>query len=738
MSTLQPTQTNSLSPILLSPSSTTLTNPLTVFDNSDQGSVDSDYTSLGSSKFYGNSGSTSSLHRQGRSQSIDELAQNSTTNIPTRHFNGVSTGTKTTNDPLQFVKVQPSHDLIERAQEQISLAESRKRLQDNYKLLNRSNGKKLQDDDDIDWSKAVDSWKQKRELKRLKSDNSNSTTNNGRSISPLKVEPVIKSDQTNKVNKEPIQSLPSPPVIKSKPKSPSPFRNRGPSKIREISIEKPVDVRGFGFKLEDGRAQNRAVYISTIEEGSPADKAGLYVDDEIISMNDDNIEKLTFDQVRKILKERNLRGTIKLIVKTYEDTTDDNSQTVVSAPTTDHSRTPSPQKHLTSQIPIYEVVAPYAEPVKNQSAPSSSVNIFAPKPYRSNNEPVNHHEPTTPVVIEKQPMNNSPANIIVNQPAINPSIETIKQTRNESPIAQVRSLVEKQMDQLQQDLEFGFSRTPKSPPVAPPPPPPIVREQQRPVINPVEFSPSQEPLRSSLKKSYSTQNELDQIPSNRTYGLKINPNEQVIHYLDPYTQSRPLVSQNKRSIPDLTTVHRPATTTQTIERTFNELKINMPASYSSQPHIVNQQQKKVTIQLGAKTPPLPQRTSSKNINHPSRKTHFEDQTQINNEQNKAMMYNHPTRNPSPTHRQTRAKSPNRVLSVSGRLRCSKCSEELGQGSAMVIESLGLYYHIECFRCCVCNIPLSSSFEGTDVRVRNNRLHCQNCFSDDNGVKLSAV
>lgn len=35
------------------------------------------------------------------------------------------------------------------------------------------------------------------------------------------------------------------------------------------------------------------------------------------------------------------------------------------------------------------------------------------------------------------------------------------QLRDDSPIAQVRSYVEKQMDQLQQDLEFGFSRTPK-------------------------------------------------------------------------------------------------------------------------------------------------------------------------------------------------------------------------------------------------------------------------------------
>ncbi len=35
-------------------------------------------------------------------------------------------------------------------------------------------------------------------------------------------------------------------------------------------------------------------------------------------MNDENIEHMTFDQVRKILKERNLRGSIKMIVKTYE------------------------------------------------------------------------------------------------------------------------------------------------------------------------------------------------------------------------------------------------------------------------------------------------------------------------------------------------------------------------------------------------------------------------------------
>jgi len=172
------------------------------------------------------------------------------------------------------------------------------------------------------------------------------------------------------------------------------------------------------------------------------------------------------------------------------------------------------------------------------------------------------------------------------------------------------------MDQLQQDLEFGFSRGTK---ISSSPSTSLLttsvreqpQQQQRPVTIPVDvtnisLSPQQEILRSSLKKSSLSQNELDQIPSNRTYGLKINPNEQVIHYLDPYPQQRSPLNYTKRSIPDLpsmTTINRPLTA-HTIERTFNELKINMPQSYSSQ-----SQQKKVKIQLGGKVPPPPQRSS---------------------------------------------------------------------------------------------------------------------------------
>ena len=60
----------------------------------------------------------------------------------------------------------------------------------------------------------------------------------------------------------------------------------------------------------------------------------------------------------------------------------------------------------------------------------------------------------------------------------------------------------------------------------------------------------------------------------------------------------------------------------------------------------------------------------------------------------------------------------------------------GQGAAMIIESLQLYYHVHCFRCCVCCAPLGTGERGADVRVRLNKLHCQNCYSNDEGSRLS--
>ncbi|XP_064610037.1 LIM domain only protein 7-like isoform X2 [Liolophura sinensis] len=86
-----------------------------------------------------------------------------------------------------------------------------------------------------------------------------------------------------------------------------------------------------------------------------------------------------------------------------------------------------------------------------------------------------------------------------------------------------------------------------------------------------------------------------------------------------------------------------------------------------------------------------------------------------------------------------ANSPEPTMAISGRQRCSHCQEELGYGAAMVIESLNLHYHMQCFRCCVCHAQLGNGAEGADVRVRGWKLHCRNCYSNDEaGLKFSKV
>ncbi|KAM7053363.1 LIM and calponin homology domains-containing protein 1 isoform 2-T2 [Acridotheres tristis] len=66
-------------------------------------------------------------------------------------------------------------------------------------------------------------------------------------------------------------------------------------------------------------------------------------------------------------------------------------------------------------------------------------------------------------------------------------------------------------------------------------------------------------------------------------------------------------------------------------------------------------------------------------------------------------------------------------SVSGKKLCSTCGLPLGKGAAMIIETLGLYFHIQCFRCGVCKGQLGDAASGTDVRIRNGLLNCNDCY-----------
>ncbi|XP_065482801.1 LIM domain only protein 7 isoform X2 [Caloenas nicobarica] len=94
------------------------------------------------------------------------------------------------------------------------------------------------------------------------------------------------------------------------------------------------------------------------------------------------------------------------------------------------------------------------------------------------------------------------------------------------------------------------------------------------------------------------------------------------------------------------------------------------------------------------------------------------------------------RAPSTSQAAPRAQSPlsasqpgsqTRSRSVSGKKICSYCNNVLGKGAAMIIESLGLCYHLHCFKCVACECDLGGSRSGAEVRIRNNKLFCNDCY-----------
>uniref|UniRef100_H2UQN2 LIM and calponin homology domains 1a n=1 Tax=Takifugu rubripes TaxID=31033 RepID=H2UQN2_TAKRU len=75
-------------------------------------------------------------------------------------------------------------------------------------------------------------------------------------------------------------------------------------------------------------------------------------------------------------------------------------------------------------------------------------------------------------------------------------------------------------------------------------------------------------------------------------------------------------------------------------------------------------------------------------------------------------------------------SPSRC--VSGKRLCSGCSQPLEKGAAMIIDTLGLFFHMQCFKCGVCNGQLGDTTKGTDVRIRNGLLSCYECYIASRG------
>nr|CDS34110.1 Zinc finger LIM type [Hymenolepis microstoma] len=59
--------------------------------------------------------------------------------------------------------------------------------------------------------------------------------------------------------------------------------------------------------------------------------------------------------------------------------------------------------------------------------------------------------------------------------------------------------------------------------------------------------------------------------------------------------------------------------------------------------------------------------------------------------------------------------------------CASCNQQLGSSDLMIIEELGLFYHLSCFNCFRCGIQLGDGQNETSVRIKNGKIYCYICY-----------
>ncbi|XP_072321451.1 LIM domain only protein 7b isoform X2 [Eucyclogobius newberryi] len=82
---------------------------------------------------------------------------------------------------------------------------------------------------------------------------------------------------------------------------------------------------------------------------------------------------------------------------------------------------------------------------------------------------------------------------------------------------------------------------------------------------------------------------------------------------------------------------------------------------------------------------------------------------------------------SSTRHSTGSMPPQRHRTEPGRRTCCVCEGVLDSGAAMVIEALGLNFHLACFQCKGCCRDLRGTEPGVQVRIHNHWPYCEACY-----------
>jgi hypothetical protein len=94
-------------------------------------------------------------------------------------------------------------------------------------------------------------------------------------------------------------------------------------------------------------------------------------------------------------------------------------------------------------------------------------------------------------------------------------------------------------------------------------------------------APSSLPLSVSNSQS---QTSTTKHSNDRYSDVKIHRQEDLVQSSESLNHARPSTNITKRTVHDVSMINRPLTNTYSMDRTVNELKINLVSPYSTKPH----------------------------------------------------------------------------------------------------------------------------------------------------------
>ncbi|KAG9261940.1 whirlin-like isoform X1, partial [Astyanax mexicanus] len=88
-----------------------------------------------------------------------------------------------------------------------------------------------------------------------------------------------------------------------------------PVSVRQVTLKRSKSHEGLGFSIRGGSEHGVGIYVSLVEPGSSAEREGLRVGDQIVTVNEVVFDQVTHGEAVKVRRKSQLRTSRRVIMQ---------------------------------------------------------------------------------------------------------------------------------------------------------------------------------------------------------------------------------------------------------------------------------------------------------------------------------------------------------------------------------------------------------------------------------------